>query len=165
MKINKWLLGLVLTVSSILTLPAYAWPEVDHMNMCGAATKVVRAGWQGWAQHDRYIAKRGNGYYLQNNCPTTVAPVKKAASAKRRAVKKSYRKAGRRSARIAKSSKAKSFRRKVKYDEHADCARVDRVNGYGAKKVGKRIKAKKKAYRRPAAKITKRAKRPVKRLA
>ena len=131
MNIKKWLLGLAFTVSSILTLPAYAWPEVDHMNMCGAPTKVVHAGWQGWGQHDRYVAKRGNAYYLQTNCPTTVAPVKKAAPAKKKVVKRSYRKAGKKSVRIAKSSKAKSFKRKVKYDEHADCMRVDRMNGAG----------------------------------
>ena len=159
MNIKKWLLGLAFTVSSILTLPAHAWPEVDHMNMCGAATKPVHAGWQGWAQHDRYVAKRGNAYYLRTNCPTTVAPVKKAA-AKKKAVKKSYRKAGTKSRRIAKSSKAKSFKRRVKYDEHADCARVDRMNGYGAA-----VQAKGRAYTpayRPAVKISYRA-RPAKR--
>jgi len=162
MNIKRWLLGLAFTVSSILTLPAYAWPEVDHMNMCGAPTKVVHAGWQGWVQHDRYIAKRGNAYYLRTNCPTTVAPVKKAA--KKKAVKKSYRKVTK-SRRIAKSSKAKSFKRRVKYDEHADCVRVDRMNG-----VGSAVQAK--AYRpvaniaytaRPAVKIAYRAKRPAKR--
>ena len=154
MNIKRWLLGLAFTVSSILTLPAYAWPEVDHMNMCGAPTKVVHAGWQGWVQHDRYIAKRGNAYYLRTNCPTTVAPVKKAAPAKKKAVKKSYRKVTK-SRRIAKSSKAKSFKRRVKYDEHADCVRVDRMNG-----VGPAVQARR-AYT-PAVKISYRA-RPAKR--
>jgi len=149
MNIKRWLLGLAFIVSSVLTLPTYAWPEVDHMNMCGAPTKPVHAGWQGWAQHDRYIAKRGNAYYLRTNCPTTVAPVKK------KAVKKSYRKVAK-STRIAKSSKAKSFKRKVKYDEHADCARVDRMNGYGPA-----VQAKGRIYK-PAVKISYRAK-PAKR--
>ena len=114
---KKWMLGLVLTLGSFLTLPAYAWPEVDHMNMCGSPTKAVQAGFTNWAQYDRYVAKRGNAYYLRTNCPNIVAPVKKVA-------KKTYRK------RFAKSLKAKSFKRRVKYDEKADCARVDRMNGY-----------------------------------
>ena len=130
MNTKKWFLGLAFTLSSLLTLPTYAWPEVDHMNMCGAAAKPVHAGWQGWAQHDRYIAKRGNAYYLRTNCPTTVAPVKKAKSYKKVAKVAKVVKA-RKSVRIAKSSKAKSFKRKVKYDMHADCARVDKMNASG----------------------------------
>jgi len=130
MNTKKWFLGLAFTLSSLLTLPTYAWPEVDHMNMCGAAAKPVHAGWQGWAQHDRYIAKRGNAYYLRTNCPTTVAPVKKAKPYKKVAKVAKVAKA-RKSVRIAKSSKAKSFKRKVKYDMHADCLRVDKMNVSG----------------------------------
>jgi len=130
--IKKLVLSLILSIGSFLILPAYAWPEVDHMNMCGAATKSVRAyggNWQGWNQHDSYIAKRGNAYYLRTNCPTTVASVKKLK-------KKVYRKplktvAKVKNVRIDKSLKAKKFKRSVKYDEHADCARVDRLNSYG----------------------------------
>lgn len=123
------LLGLFFTATSILTLPAYAWSEVDHMNMCGSATKVVQSyggNWKGWNQHDKYIAARGNAYYLRSNCPTIVAPVKKVKT------KKKYRKPAVTTRRIAKSTKAKSFKRTVKYDEKADCARVDRMNGYGS---------------------------------
>jgi len=139
---KKWMLGLALTLGSFLTLPAYAWPEVDHMNMCGSATKAVQSyagGWKGWAQYDRYVAQRGKAYYLRANCPKIVAPVKKAnyAPVKKKAVKKSYRNSGTKRLRIAKSSKAKSFKRSVKYDEHADCARVDRMNGYGAAVLAK----------------------------
>ena len=124
---KKWMLGLILTLGSFVTLPAYAWPEVDHMNMCGSATKVVKAGFTNWAQYDRYVAKRGNGYYLRTNCPNIVAPVKKSV------IKKSYKKSAKKSVRIEKSSKVKAFKRTVKYDEKADCARVDRMNGYGTK--------------------------------
>ena len=129
---KSWLLGLLFTATSVLTLPAYAWPEVDHMNMCGAATKVVQAyggNWKGWNQHDKYIASRGTAYYLRSNCPKTVAPVKSAKV--KSAAKKVYNKPVIIS-RIAKSTKAKSFKRTVKYDEKADCARVDRMNGYGS---------------------------------
>ncbi len=121
---KKWILGLVLTLGSMVTFPAYAWPEVDHMNMCGSPTKAVQGGFKSWAQYDQYVAKRGNAYYLRTNCPSIVAPVKKAkyVPAKKRIIRKSVR--------IAKSSKAKNFKRRVKYDEKADCARVDRMNGY-----------------------------------
>lgn len=122
--IKSSVLTLIFALASFLTLPAYAWPEVDHMNMCGPAAKSVRAyngGFQGWRVHDNYVSKRGSGYYLKTMCPKTVAPVKKAY--KKKVVKKT---------RIAKSSSAKKFKRTVKYDEHADCARVDRMNGYGA---------------------------------
>lgn len=126
------LLGLFFTVTSVLTLPAYAWPEVDHMNMCGTATKVVQSyggNWKGWNQHDKYIAARGNAYYLRSNCPTIVAPVKSTR------VKKASMKAYSKKVvtkRIAKSTKARSFKRTVVYDMKADCARVDRMNGYGS---------------------------------
>ena len=127
---KKWMLGLVLTLGCFVTLPAYAWPEVDHMNMCGSATKVVKAGFTNWVQYDRYVAKRGNGYYLRTNCPNIVAPVKKSAT-KKAVIRKSYKKPAKKRVRIVKSSKAKAFKRRVKYDEKADCARVDRMNGYG----------------------------------
>lgn len=164
MNIKRWLLGLAFTVSSILTLPAYAWSDVDHMNMCGAAAKPVRAGWQGWAQHDRYIEQRGMAYYYRTNCPTTVQSKAPKKSAKKAVAKKSYKKVA--SKRIAKSSKAKSFKCKVKYDEHADCVRVDKMNGSGPA-----VRVKGRAYTptykavvySPAVKIAYRAKRPARR--
>ncbi len=113
-------------MGSFLTLPAYAWPEVDHMNMCGSATKTVHGGWKGWAQHDRFVAKRGNGYYFRTNCPNTKSPVKKAT----------YKKpAVRKVAKRAKPAVIKSVKRmstKSSYNEKLDCARVDRMNAYGA---------------------------------
>ena len=127
------LLALLFTMGSLFTLPAFAWPEVDHMNMCGSATKVVRSyagSSQGFAQRDRYIANRGNAYYFRANCPTTVAPVKKAKTSYK--AKKVVRKA-------KKASKTRSVKRITKrlrgskkgYDKHADCLRVDRMNNYG----------------------------------
>ena len=145
MNMKRWFLGVALALSSVLTLPTYAWPDVDHMNMCGAATKPVQAGFRGWAQYDQYVARRGNAYYYRTNCPNTVASKAPRKAAKKAVAKKSYRKVVKRK-RIAKSSKAKRFKRKVKYDKHADCVRVDKMNG-----VGPAVQAKGRAYR-PVAK-------------
>lgn len=123
---KKWMLVLVLTLGSFLTLPAYAWPEVDHMNMCGSATKAVQGGFTNWAQYDRYVAKRGNAYYLRTNCPNIVAPTKKVASVK----KAKYVKVKKRVAKRRVSAYAKSFKRRSTYNEKLDCARVDRMNGF-----------------------------------
>ena len=133
-------LALLLILGSFLTLPAHAWPEVDHMNMCGAPAKVVQAyggAFRGWQAHDKYIAnKNRTGYYYKTNCPQTVASVKakpvKTKKVAKKAIKKRVIVKKRKSVRIAKSRKAKSFKRKVKYDLHADCVRVDRLNSYGA---------------------------------
>ena len=149
---RKLVLSLILTIGSFLTLPAYAWPEVDHMNMCGAAAKTVRAyggSFRGWQAHDNFVGYRNRaGYYYRNNCPETVAPVKKVAKKTyKKPAKKVYKKRVKK-VRIAKSSKARKFKRRVKYDEHADCARVDRMNGYGSAVVVKRGNA----YR-PAAQV------------
>ena len=144
MKIMKKLLpALLLTLGSFITLPAFAWPEVDHMNMCGPATKVVRSysgNAQSFAQRDQYLAKRGNVYYFRTNCPETKAPVKKAASKKAKVAYKA-KKAKKSSRKSAKTNKAASVRKISKrlygkrlrsgYDEHADCIRVDRMNNYG----------------------------------
>ncbi len=136
-------LSTVLLLGSLFALPAFAWPEVDHMNMCGPATKLVRAyngSSQGFAQRDRYLAKRGNAYYLRTNCPNIKAPVKKART---KAVKRSKAVVYKKKTNVGKTAKASKSARvkkitkrlrsgyKSKYDEHADCARVDRVNGYG----------------------------------
>lgn len=130
------LLALLFTMGSLFTLPAFAWPEVDHMNMCGSATKVVRSyggSSQGFAQRDRYIEQRGNAYYFRSNCPTTVAPVKKAKVAyKARKTKKVVRKAKR----VSKTKSVKRITKRLRgskkgYDKHADCVRVDRMNNYG----------------------------------
>lgn len=126
---------MVLSLGGVLVLPVFAWPEVDHMNMCGAATKSVQAyagNWKGWGQHDNYIARRGSAYYLRTNCPKTVAPTKKKASYKIAKVVKAKK-----VRKVVKRAKVKSVRRISKkrstYNEKLDCARVDRLNGYGLK--------------------------------
>lgn len=136
---KRLIMALILTLGGLISIPSYAWPEVDHMNMCGAAAKVTRAyggNFRGWAAHDKFVGyKTRAGYYYRNNCPSTKSPVKMAKKVKkvtkRKVVKKSYKKVVKKT-RIVKSSKAKSFKKRVKYDMHADCARVDRMNGYGA---------------------------------
>ena len=130
--IKKLLLSLFLTIGSLLSSSVYAWPEVDHMNMCGAAIKVSQkyaGNFKGWAARDNYVNRvRRAGYYYRTNCPQTVAPVKKKNNQKTvaRKVLKVLPK------RIMRSSKAKSFKRTVKYDKHADCVRVDKMNQSGA---------------------------------
>ena len=133
---SKWLLSLFLLIASLLTLPAYAWPEVDHMNMCGAPVKVDRAyagGFRGWPAHDIYVNyKRRAGYYYRTNCPGIKAPVKAKKVYKKKPVyKKRIVKRASKKLRIARSSKTKRFLRKVKYDKHADCVRVDAMNRLG----------------------------------
>jgi len=123
--IKRLIMALILTLGGLISLPSYSWPEVDHMNMCGAPAKVVRAydgNFRSWAAHDNYIAKRGNAYYYRTMCPNVKA-VKNYKKAKKRVVRKAKR--------IARSTKAKSFKRRVKYNEKADCIRVDRMNVSG----------------------------------
>lgn len=128
---RKAVLAFILTVGSLFTLPAFAWPEVDHMNMCGSATKVVRTyggASQGWAQRDHYLERRGNAYYFRANCPDTKAPVKKAkAKTAYNAMKKSVAKKAVKTVQVKKITK----RLRGGYDEHADCVQVDRMNNYG----------------------------------
>ena len=74
--IKRLVLSLTLFLASVMTLPAYAWPDTDEMNMCGAAAKNVRSyggQFRGWAEHDNYIAQRGKGYYFRTNCPESTA--------------------------------------------------------------------------------------------
>jgi len=160
--IRKLVLSLILTIGSLFTLPGYAWPEVDHMNMCGAAAKTSRVysgNFKGWQARDQYVeSKRRAGYYYRTNCPGIVAPTKKVIRKarkvrrkvrRRRAYTKCYyvkrcvkvkrgkrrvyrKKRAKRYPRIARSSKARRFKRTVKYDKHADCVRVDRVNRAGS---------------------------------
>ncbi|HIQ15175.1 MAG TPA: hypothetical protein EYH38_06355 [Leucothrix sp.] len=155
--IRKLVLSIILTFGSFLSLPSYAWPEVDHMNMCGPAAKISRTyggEFKGWQSRDRYVANnRRAGYYYRNNCPETVAPVKKIVkkvrkvrkSKKRsryvtkckyvkrcRKVKRTKKRVSKKYPYIAKSSKARKFKRTVKYDKHADCVQVDRVNTTGS---------------------------------
>ena len=124
---NKLFFGVLITLGALFASPVFAWPEVDHMNMCGSAVKVVRAypgGSKGFAERDRYIAKRGMAYYFRSNCPEIKAPVKKSY------VKRSKSSA---SLKSAKSVNVRKIARRLRggYDKHADCVRVDRLNSYG----------------------------------
>jgi len=100
--IRKLVLSLILTIGSLFTLPSYAWPEVDHMNMCGAAAKTSRVysgNFKGWQARDQYVnSKRRAGYYYRSNCPGIVAPTKKVV----RKARKVRRKAKRRSTYVTK---------------------------------------------------------------
>ncbi len=138
---RKLFFNLILILGSFLTPPAFAWPEVDHMNMCGAATKVARTysgDFKGWSAHDTFVGYREKaGYYYRNNCPETVAPVKKKIKTYKRKIDK---KSANSTQKVkvakkvinAKSSKVKAFKRIVKYDKYADCARVDKLNTSGS---------------------------------
>ena len=165
--IRKLVLSLILTFGSLFALPSYAWPEVDHMNMCGSAVKTARAyggEFKGWQSHDKFTnAKSRSGAYYRANCKSTAAPTKKFVKRKvrkARKVRKSSKRNGyvkkcryvkrcttvrakskrvkrikkRKKAKkypyIAKSSRARSSKR-AKYDKHADCVQVDRMNGSG----------------------------------
>ncbi len=134
---RKGILVLVLTLGSFLTLPVYAWPEVDHMNMCGSATKAVQGGFTNWAQYDRYVAKRGKAYYLRTNCPNTVAPTKKST-----ANKMDSKKVVTKAPSYAKPINIKTISKRSTYNEKLDCARVDRMNGFNHNSLHKIAKTK-----------------------
>lgn len=128
---KKLTIFLTLTLGGLVSFPAYAWPEVDHMNMCGSATKVVRGysgNFRNWNAHDNYVSYLGNDHYLRTNCPNIVAPVKKNT------VKNVTKKQMTQVVTVKKAVKtAKSIKRipKSRYNEKADCKRVDRLNGLG----------------------------------
>ncbi len=145
--IKKYLLPLALLLGSMVSMPAYAWPDVDHMNMCGAPAKVARSyagDFKSWAAYDNYVAKRGKAHYFRTMCPQVkaVKNYKKVANVANKVAKRTAKKAVKRTVkkravrkstpRIARSTKAKSFKRRVKYNEKADCVRVDRMNASGA---------------------------------
>ena len=88
--IKRLVSALILSVGSFLTLPAYAWSDVDHMNMCGAPANTVRAyggSQQGWNARDNYISARGMAYYFRTMCPETKAVKIKKAAYKKPAMK------------------------------------------------------------------------------
>ncbi len=135
---KRLLLAVVLTLGSFITLPAFAWPEVDHMNMCGPATKVVRAyqgNSQGFAQRDRYIEQRGMAYYFRSNCPNTKAPVNAKAQKTGNIYQvKKHKRVIAKTKKASKGARVKKITKRLRggYDEHADCLRVDRLNSYGS---------------------------------
>ncbi|PID45442.1 MAG: hypothetical protein CSB47_08540 [Proteobacteria bacterium] len=73
---KKFTIPLIVTLMTAFTGLAHAWPEVDHMNMCGAAVKVIR-DYQGdpksWNDRDKYTELRKAKLYFQANCPETKA--------------------------------------------------------------------------------------------
>lgn len=73
---KKLSLAFILTLMALFAAPAHAWPEVDHMNMCGAAAKVIRdykGNPKSWHDRDKYTESRKATLYFQANCPETVA--------------------------------------------------------------------------------------------
>jgi hypothetical protein len=135
--IKRLVLLLILSFGSVLTLPAYAWPDTDEMNMCGAAAKNVRAyggQFRGWAAHDNYIAQRGKGYYYRTNCPESKATKNYKGKnwtpgAKMRVKPKMHKK------RMYKKRMHKKYKMHKKHNahnpnhkNHADCIRVDAMN-------------------------------------
>ncbi|PID33927.1 MAG: hypothetical protein CR955_00160 [Thiotrichales bacterium] len=138
--IKKLVLTLIFTVGSFMTLPAYAWPDVDHMNMCGPAAKMVRSyggSFQGWAAHDRYLAQRGAAYYFRTMCPETKASKMKRKVVYKKPVAKKVRKFKKVAKRPVKVKIAKRTKRIVKssYNHKQDCIRVDRMNASNSSAV------------------------------
>ncbi len=133
LSIKRLVLSATLLLGSVMTLPAYAWPDTDEMNMCGSAVKNVRgyAGqFRGWAAHDIYVDARGLDYYFRTNCPESTAtknykgknwtPGAKMAPVKKMKPKK-------RKYNYHKSHKPKHHKRKH-HKQTADCIRVDKMN-------------------------------------
>ncbi len=131
--IKRLVLALILGIGSVMTLPAYAWPDTDEMNMCGAAVKKMRAysgDHRGWASHDNYIKHLGAQYYYLANCPQSKAtknykgkdwtPGAKMA-VKHKAHKKHMHKHKKRVMKV----------HKKKYNKKSDCVAVDRMNTSG----------------------------------
>ena len=130
--IKQLLLTLTLTLSSVMTLPAYAWPDTDEMNMCGAAIKTVRnyAGdHQNWNAHDKYIAQRGNTYYQRTNCPQSKATKNYKGNNWSPRAKKMHVKHKMHKKHI---HHKKHHGHNPKHKNHADCIRTDRLNNAGA---------------------------------
>jgi len=124
--IKRLVLTLILGIGSVMTLPAYAWPDTDEMNMCGAAVKKMRAyagDHRGWASHDNYINHLSAQYYYLANCPQSKAT---------KNYKGSYWTAGAKMP--AKKKAVKKHVKRIhskKYGKKADCVAVDRMNTTG----------------------------------
>ena len=152
--------ALILSVASFITLPAFSWPDVDHMNMCGDPAKTVRAyggSHQGWDARDHYISTRGMAYYFRTMCPDTKEvkmkkaaykkPVlKKVSKEKKEAVEVSNKK--KETVKVAadkieptkevvvkkaiKKTPVLGIAKRSSYNHKLDCARVDKMNGTGS---------------------------------
>ncbi len=152
----KNILLAMLLLSSLFVAPAYAWPEVDAMNMCNQAVQVTRiyeGGAKGWRDRDSYAVTR-KAQLFARNCPQIKAPIKKKVYKKRIHKKKYHRKAksrkclkcyrkgfrdGYRAAKLRKSYKKKYKIKRSGYRNHAeevaDCKRVDWANNTSRTKV------------------------------
>ena len=146
---KRLILALILSLGSFITLPAYAWPDVDHMNMCGAPAKTVRAyggSHRGWEARDNYISARGMAYYFRTMCPETKAVKMKKAAYKKPAMKQvsnEEKKAVKVTAvkkqpakevavKKVKINPIRSIKKRSTYNHKLDCARVDNLNETGA---------------------------------
>ncbi len=147
--IKRLLLTLSLTLGSVMTLPAYAWPDTDEMNMCGAAIKTVRnyAGDHlSWAAHDNYVAQRGKAYYQRTNCPQSKATKNYKGknwtprNKKMRVKHKMHKKHAYKHHKHHSKQHVRKHGHNPKHKNHADCIRTDRLNNGGAivKKVAHR---------------------------
>lgn len=73
---KKLTTAIIFTLTIFLATSAYAWPETDHMNMCGSAAKVIRdykGNPKAWQNRDLYTESRKAQLYFQANCPETKA--------------------------------------------------------------------------------------------
>ena len=154
---------IMLLLTLTITSPAYAWQEVDTMNMCNQPVQVVRAyngGAKGWVNRDNFTASQKHAY--ARNCPQVRAPKKvyqkkkvyrKVKRAKRRSktcracYKKGYKEGYRAAHKKHKRHYRKTHSKKVQrmrlhrggYRNHAeevaDCKRVDWANRANHSKV------------------------------
>ena len=133
----------MLLLSGLFTVPAYAWPEVDTMNMCNQAVQVTRAyqgGAKGWVDRDSHASAQKMQVFARN-CPQVKAPVKaykkkvykKKIPRTSKTCKKCYRKGFHDGYRAA--SNKRIYKKKLRrsgYRSHAeevaDCKRVDWAN-------------------------------------
>lgn len=145
--IKRLVLALALTLGSVMTLPAYAWPDTDEMNMCGAAIKTVRAysgDHHSWAAHDNYVAQRGKAYYQRTNCPQSKAtknykgknwaPGSKMRAKHKMHKKHMYKKHSKHMHKRHMKHHMKHHGHNPKHKNHADCVRTDRLNNAGITK-------------------------------
>lgn len=145
--IKRLVLALILGLGSVMTLPAYAWPDIDEMNMCGAAVKNVRSygsDHRGWAARDNYIAHRGKAYYHRTNCPQSKATKNYKGknwtpNTEMRTKAKVHKKDAHKHHK--KHSRKHHGQHNTHHKNHADCIRTDHLNSTGAI-------VQKKAYRR-----------------
>jgi len=124
--IKRLVLSLIIGAGSFITLPAFAWPDTDEMNMCGAAVKKVRnygGNFRGWAAHDIYIDQRGLDYYFRTNCPESKATKNYKG--------KDWTPKAKMAAKPKMRKKPMKRVHKKKYNKSADCVAVDRMNTTG----------------------------------